>query len=88
VSERASELFLKGGVHVADRGNVALPQDIVKVLKTQDENYVRTMRAAGLKVYTSSFVKALSDPNSAENRQNKNTTNGYDRFNEAWRAGK
>ncbi|KAJ7193388.1 u3 small nucleolar RNA-associated protein 11 [Mycena pura] len=39
----------KGGVHVADRGNVALPQDIVKVLKTQDENYVRTMRAAGLK---------------------------------------
>ncbi|KAJ7897088.1 u3 small nucleolar RNA-associated protein 11 [Mycena olivaceomarginata] len=39
----------KGGVHVADRGNVALPQDIVKVLKTQDENYVRTMRTAGLK---------------------------------------
>jgi uncharacterized protein YbaP (TraB family) len=59
VSERASELFLKGGVHVADRGNVALPQDIVKVLKTQDENYVRTMRAAGLKVYTSSCVETL-----------------------------
>ncbi|KAJ7170102.1 small-subunit processome [Mycena filopes] len=39
----------KGGLHIADRGNVALPQDIVKVLKTQDENYVRTMRAAGLK---------------------------------------
>ncbi|KIK07518.1 hypothetical protein K443DRAFT_87077 [Laccaria amethystina LaAM-08-1] len=39
----------KGGVHVKDRGNVALPSDIVKVLKTQDENYVRTMRAAGLK---------------------------------------
>ncbi|KAJ7446427.1 u3 small nucleolar RNA-associated protein 11 [Mycena galericulata] len=39
----------KGGLHVADRGNTALPQDIVKVLKTQDENYVRTMRAAGLK---------------------------------------
>ncbi|KAF7290489.1 hypothetical protein MKEN_01495900 [Mycena kentingensis (nom. inval.)] len=39
----------KGGVHVADRGNVALPQDIVKVLKSQDENYVRTMRSAGLK---------------------------------------
>ncbi|KAJ6575347.1 small-subunit processome [Mycena capillaripes] len=39
----------KGGVHIADRGNVALPQDIVKVLKTQDENYVRTMRTAGLK---------------------------------------
>ncbi|KAJ6621096.1 small-subunit processome [Mycena sp. CBHHK59/15] len=39
----------KGGVHLHDRGNVALPQDIVKVLKTQDENYVRTMRSAGLK---------------------------------------
>ncbi|KAH9858062.1 small-subunit processome [Lenzites betulinus] len=37
------------GVHVKDRGNEALPTDIVKVLKTQDENYVRTMRAAGLK---------------------------------------
>lgn len=33
-----------------DRGNVALPTDMVKVLKTQDENYVRTMRASGLKV--------------------------------------
>ncbi len=33
-----------------DRGNEALPVDIVKVLKTQDENYLRTMRAAGLKV--------------------------------------
>ncbi|KAG7452384.1 small-subunit processome [Guyanagaster necrorhizus] len=39
----------KGGVHVKERGNVALPIDMVKVLKTQDENYIRTMRAAGLK---------------------------------------
>ncbi|KIK70764.1 hypothetical protein GYMLUDRAFT_32810 [Collybiopsis luxurians FD-317 M1] len=39
----------KGGVHIKDRGNVALPTDVVKVLKTQDENYLRTMRAAGLK---------------------------------------
>ncbi|TBU63817.1 small-subunit processome [Dichomitus squalens] len=39
----------EGGVHVQDRGNEALPTDIVKVLKTQDENYLRTMRAAGLK---------------------------------------
>ncbi|KAH9944271.1 small-subunit processome [Epithele typhae] len=39
----------EGGVHVKDRGNEALPTDIVKVLKTQDENYLRTMRAAGLK---------------------------------------
>ncbi|KAJ7293108.1 small-subunit processome [Mycena rebaudengoi] len=44
-----SKQTTKGGVHMKDRGNVALPQDIVKVLKTQDENYVRTMRAAGLK---------------------------------------
>ncbi|KAJ7103305.1 u3 small nucleolar RNA-associated protein 11 [Mycena belliarum] len=44
-----SKQTTKGGVHIADRGNVALPQDMVKVLKTQDENYVRTMRAAGLK---------------------------------------
>ncbi|KAI0361469.1 small-subunit processome [Trametes cingulata] len=39
----------EGGVHVKDRGNQALPTDIVKVLKTQDENYLRTMRAVGLK---------------------------------------
>jgi U3 small nucleolar RNA-associated protein 11 len=39
----------EGGVHVQDRGNVSLPVDMVKILKTQDENYVRTMRAAGLK---------------------------------------
>ncbi|KAG6817733.1 hypothetical protein H0H87_004524 [Tephrocybe sp. NHM501043] len=39
----------KNGVHIKDRGNTALPTDVVKVLKTQDENYVRTMRAAGLK---------------------------------------
>ncbi|KAF9454065.1 u3 small nucleolar RNA-associated protein 11 [Macrolepiota fuliginosa MF-IS2] len=37
------------GVHVKDRGNAALPVDIVKVLKTQDENYVRTMRASNTK---------------------------------------
>ncbi|TFK56706.1 small-subunit processome [Heliocybe sulcata] len=39
----------QAGVHIQDRGNVALPVDIVKVLKTQDENYIRTMRTAGLK---------------------------------------
>lgn len=33
-----------------DRGNASLPVDIVKILKTQDENYVRTMRAGGSKV--------------------------------------
>ena len=40
----------KGGVHIQSRGNVALPTDTVKLLKTQDENYVRTMRSSGLKV--------------------------------------
>ncbi|KAJ3821206.1 u3 small nucleolar RNA-associated protein 11 [Lentinula raphanica] len=39
----------KGGVHIKGRGNAALPTDVVKVLKTQDENYIRTMRVAGLK---------------------------------------
>lgn len=39
----------KRGVHVHDRGNRPLPTDIVKVLKTQDENYVRTMKLANLK---------------------------------------
>ncbi|KAL6298684.1 small-subunit processome [Sparassis latifolia] len=45
------------GVHVQERGNQVLPVDIVKVLKTQDENYLRTMRTAGLKV-----LNALADP--------------------------
>ena len=40
----------RGGVHTKDRGNVALPTDYVKLLKTQDENYVRTMRMSNLKV--------------------------------------
>jgi U3 small nucleolar RNA-associated protein 11 len=38
------------GVHWKDRGNKSLPTDIVKVLKTQDENYVRTMRTSNQKV--------------------------------------
>ncbi|KAJ8596301.1 small-subunit processome [Rhizopogon salebrosus TDB-379] len=37
------------GVHVKDRGNASMPMDMVKLLKTQDEGYVRTMRANGLK---------------------------------------
>jgi U3 small nucleolar RNA-associated protein 11 len=44
------------GVHSKDRGNPVLPVDIVKVLKTQDENYVRTMRTAGLKVGPSCLI--------------------------------
>ncbi|KIJ65030.1 hypothetical protein HYDPIDRAFT_27762 [Hydnomerulius pinastri MD-312] len=38
-----------GGVHVKDRGNVSIPMDMVKLLKTQDEGYIRTMKAVGLK---------------------------------------
>ena len=41
---------MQDGVHVQDRGNVAMPVDMVKVLKTQDENYVRTMRSSNAKV--------------------------------------
>lgn len=40
----------QGGVHVQDRGNEALPVDVVKVLKSQDENYIRTMRTVNQKV--------------------------------------
>jgi len=39
----------EGGVHVQNRGNVSLPVDMVKILKSQDENYVRTMRNANMK---------------------------------------
>ncbi|KAI0094245.1 small-subunit processome [Irpex rosettiformis] len=39
----------EGGVHVQDRGNVALPIDIAKVLKSQDANYIRTMRTTNAK---------------------------------------
>jgi len=39
----------KEGVHIQDRGNQSLPVDIVKVLKTQDGNYIRAVRSAGLK---------------------------------------
>jgi len=46
---------------VQDRGNASLPVDMVKILKTQDENYVRTMRAAGLKVRS----VVLPSPNAA-----------------------
>jgi len=36
-------------VHVQDRGNQALPTELVKVLKTQDENYIQTVRAENLR---------------------------------------
>ncbi|PVG01995.1 small-subunit processome [Serendipita vermifera] len=39
----------KGGVHFQDRGNVPLPVDIVNILKSQDEGYLRTAKTANLK---------------------------------------
>jgi U3 small nucleolar RNA-associated protein 11 len=47
-----STINSQGGMHVQERGNVPLPTDIVKVLKTQDGNYIRTMRMVGLKVWS------------------------------------
>ncbi|KAF8516707.1 u3 small nucleolar RNA-associated protein 11 [Hysterangium stoloniferum] len=37
------------GVHIKDRGNASLPTDMVKILKTQDGNYIRAVRQAELK---------------------------------------
>ena len=43
------------GVHVKDRGNTSMPMDMVKLLKTQDEGYVRTIKTVGLKVRLSTL---------------------------------
>lgn len=40
----------QGGVHIKERERVALPVDVVKALKSQDENYLRSRRAIDLKV--------------------------------------
>jgi U3 small nucleolar RNA-associated protein 11 len=45
-----ADFTVQEGVHVQDRGNVAMPVDMVKILKTQDENYVRTIRSSNAKV--------------------------------------
>jgi len=34
------------GVHIQSRGNEALPVDVVRILKTQDANYIRTLVSA------------------------------------------
>jgi len=47
---RRTKHAVQEGVHIQDRGNVAMPVDMVKILKTQDENYVRTMRSSNAKV--------------------------------------
>ena len=46
----------KEGVHIQDRGNEALPVDVVKLLKSQDENYIRTIRTSNQKVRGNSFT--------------------------------
>lgn len=40
----------KKGVHMQSRGNETLDVDLVKVLKTQDAGYVRTVLSAEVKV--------------------------------------
>jgi hypothetical protein len=70
---------------VQDRGNVALPMDTVKLLKTQDENYVRTQRAIELNVSYPLLYSSISSSSSrlttmlcffpsAENRTNQSPT--------------
>lgn len=67
-----------GGVHVQERGNTAMPIDMVKLLKTQDEGYIRTMKNLGLKVR----APPLPSPRShvftrvIENRQDQKPTDG------------
>lgn len=43
----------QGGVEFVQRGEGALPVDMVKLLKSQDEGYLRTVRKKGLKVSVS-----------------------------------
>jgi U3 small nucleolar RNA-associated protein 11 len=58
------------GVHVKDRGNASMPMDMVKLLKTQDEGYVRTMRANGLKACIPFVLHTNSSTDSSiENRE-------------------
>jgi U3 small nucleolar RNA-associated protein 11 len=58
------------GVHVKDRGNASMPMDMVKLLKTQDEGYVRTMRANGLKACILFVLHTNSSTDSSiENRE-------------------
>jgi U3 small nucleolar RNA-associated protein 11 len=40
----------KGGIHIQDRGNAPMPVDVVKLLKTQDAGYVRTLVSTEEKV--------------------------------------
>ena len=64
-----------GGVHVKDRGHTAMPMDMVKLLKSQDEGYIRTVKAVGLKVRSSVPVamSVLAHAPALENRQDQAT---------------
>lgn len=70
------------GVHVHHRGNTAMPIDMVKLLKTQDEGYIRTMRAVGLKKIDriKSQLTALVD---LATIQDEDLRNGEDRLQES-----
>jgi hypothetical protein len=46
---------------VKSRGNTSLPTDMVKVLKSQDGNYIRVVRQSGLKVIGLLCVSSLTD---------------------------
>lgn len=48
-------------MHYQDRGNLALPIDLVNVLKSQDEGYIRTTKIANLKVSSSAAAFALTE---------------------------
>ncbi|KAF8338029.1 small-subunit processome [Cantharellus anzutake] len=39
----------EGGIHVSERPQEDIPEDMAKLLKTQDVNYIRTMKALNLK---------------------------------------
>jgi U3 small nucleolar RNA-associated protein 11 len=50
IHKKSALMPIQKGVHYQDRGNASLPIDLVKVLKTQDEGYLRNVRVTNLKV--------------------------------------
>ena len=63
-----------GGVHVKDRGNAPMPMDMVKLLKSQDEGYIRTIKTVGLKVRASIPLVVVDHSRVVENRQDQAAT--------------
>lgn len=64
------------GVHVKDRGNTSMPMDMVKLLKSQDQGYIQTIKAVGLKVRSPVPLVVVSHSCAIENRQDQATTHG------------